>query len=149
MAAEIDVPIRKGFSRDPEVSTTSNNDCGDMTRGISSPSPRRRVEVWAATTTKRIWASDRLARASSTGLLLVLIGVSGFAMWSAMSTRRSAERAIASSTLLNHYAAAAAAVAAQESLERKYRFEPGPQVRSRFQKASAELAAAMALVRKP
>ena len=118
-----------------------------MTTGTPSPPSGRRVEGWVAATTRRIWASDRLARGSSTGLLLVLIGVSAFAMGSAMSTRQSAERAIASSTLSDHYAAAAAAVAAQESLERKYRLEPGAQVRSRFQKASADLARAMALVR--
>jgi diguanylate cyclase len=89
-----------------------------------------------------------MARASSAGLFLVLISVSGFAMWSAMSTRESAERAIASNTLSDHYAAAATAVSAEESLERKYRLEPEPKVRRRFEKAAADLRVAMDLVRR-
>ncbi len=95
-----------------------------------------------------LWTSSTLARSSSAGLFAVLIGVSAFAMWSAMSTRQSAERAIASNTLSDHYAAAATAVAAEESLERKYRLEPGPAVRVRFNKASGDLKAAMELVRR-
>jgi diguanylate cyclase len=99
-------------------------------------------------TAREMWTSNALARASSTGLFAVLIGVSAFAMWSAVSTRQSAERAIASNTLSDHYAAAATAVAAEESLERKYRLEPGPEVRRRFDKATDDLQAAMALVRR-
>jgi len=89
-----------------------------------------------------------LAKASSAGLFAVLIGVSGFAMWSAVSTRQVAERAIASNTLSDHYAAAATAVAAEESLERKYRLEPGPEVRRRFDKATENMRAAIELVRR-
>jgi diguanylate cyclase len=99
-------------------------------------------------TARAIWTSSQLARASSAGLFAVLIGVSGFAMWSAVSTRQVAERAIASNTLSDHYSAAATAVAAEESLERKYRLEPGPEVRSRFEKATGDLKAAMELVRR-
>ena len=69
-------------------------------------------------------------------------------MWSAVSTRQVAERAIASNTLSDHYAAAATAVAAEESLERKYRLEPGPDVRRRFDKATDDMRAAMELVRR-
>ncbi len=99
-------------------------------------------------TAQAIWTSSTLAKASSTGLFAVLIGVSAFAMWSAMSTRQVAERAIASSTLSDHYAAAATAVANEESLERKYRLEPGPEVRRRFDKATQHMRAAMELVRR-
>jgi hypothetical protein len=89
-----------------------------------------------------------LAKASSAGLFAVLLGVSAFAMWSAVSTRQVAERAIASSTLSDHYAAAATAVAAEESLERKYRLEPGPKVRRRFDKVTEDLRTAMEVVRR-
>ena len=89
-----------------------------------------------------------MSKASSAGLFAVLIGVSGFAMWSAVSTRQVAERAIASNTLSDHYAAAATAVAAEESLERKYRLEPGPEVRRRFDKATENMRAAIELVRR-
>ena len=88
-----------------------------------------------------------MAKASAIGLYVVLFGVSGFTMWASVSTSRSADRAIASSILADHYAAASAAVAAEESLERKYRLEPGPEVRRRFAKASADLIAAMRQVR--
>ncbi len=69
-------------------------------------------------------------------------------MWSAVSTRKSAERAIAANTLADHHAEAETAVAAEESLERKYRLEPGPAVRRRFDEASANLSGAMQLVRR-
>ena len=95
-----------------------------------------------------IWTSGKLAQASSAGLFAVLICVSTFAMWSAVSTRQVAERAIASNTLSDHYAAAATAVATEESLERKYRLEPGPEVRLRFDKATSDMRAAMELVRR-
>lgn len=104
------------------------------------------VPTWIDATVREIWTSNALVRASSAGLFAVLIGVSAFAMWSAVSTRQSAERAIASNIMSDHYAAAAAAVAAEESLERKYRVEPGLEVRRRFDKATAELRAAMELV---
>ena len=95
-----------------------------------------------------IWASRKLAQASSAGLFAVLISVSSFSMWSAVSTREVAERAIASNTLSDHYTAAATAVASEESLERKYRLEPGPEVRRRFDKATIDMRAAMDLVRR-
>ncbi len=103
----------------------------------------------AAAVLNRRWLGEaQSARASSIGLGVVLLGVTGFILWSSVSTGGSAERAIASSILSDHYAAAAAAVAAEESLERKYRLEPGPGVRRRYDKASADLTAAMAQVRK-
>ena len=69
-------------------------------------------------------------------------------MWSAVSTHQVAERAVASNTLWDHYAAAATTVAAEESLERKYRLEPGAEVRRRFDKATQDMRAAMELVRR-
>jgi hypothetical protein len=46
------------------------------------------------------------------------------------------------------YAAAASAVAAEESLERKYRLEPGPDVQARYAAAAGRLVDALALVRR-
>jgi len=91
--------------------------------------------------------SSFLAKASSAGLLVVVAGVSAFSMWSAASTRHVAERAIASSTLSDHYDAAATAIAAEESLERKYRLEPGPDVRRHFDQAAKDMQSAMERVR--
>jgi diguanylate cyclase len=108
----------------------------------------RSLQGWFYTSARAIWTSSTLAKASSASLFAVLIGVSAFAMWSALSTRQVAERAIASNTLSDHYAGAATAVATEESLERKYRLEPGPEVRRRFDKATEDMRAAMQLVRR-
>jgi diguanylate cyclase len=108
----------------------------------------RSVQGRAYATAQAIWTSSTLAKASSAGLFAVLIGVNAFAMWSAVSIRQVAERAIASNTLSDHYAAAATAVASEESLERKYRLEPGPEVRRRFDKSTQDMRVAMELVRR-
>jgi diguanylate cyclase len=120
----------------------------DMNSNTPSTSRVASISTRIRAAGHRFWADELLAKVSAAGLFLVLVGVSAFAMWSAVSTRQSAERAIASNTLSDHYAAAAQAVAAQESMERKYRLEPGPEVRRSFDKASANLRAAMALVRR-
>ena len=73
------------------------------------------------------------------GLIFILLLMSGFAMWSAITTARIGARAIASTELSDYYALAARAVAAAESLERKYRLEPGPDVRARYNAVSKEL----------
>ena len=113
-----------------------------------SHSSIRSAQGWVCATAQGIWTNGKLAQASSAGLFAVLLCVSAFAMWSTVSTRQAAERAIASNTLSDHYAAAATAVAAEESLERKYRLEPGPEVRRRFDQATHDMRAAMALVRR-
>ena len=105
------------------------------------------VHGWLYTTARGVWTSNWLARAATAGLFTVLVSVSIFAMWSAVTTRQAAERAITSTNLSDHYAAAATAVAAAESLERKYRLEPGPEVRRRFDNATTDMRAAMELVR--
>ena len=73
---------------------------------------------------------------------MVLLGVSRFAVWSSLVTSRLGHRAIESSLLSDHYASAAVAVAAEESHERKYRLEPGPDVRRLHSDAAAALTAA-------
>jgi diguanylate cyclase (GGDEF)-like protein len=86
------------------------------------------------------------SRLAGVGLVLVLFGVSAFAVWSSQATSAAARRADVASTLADDYAQAASAVAAQESLERKYRLEPGPSVRARYDAAAGELVGALALV---
>jgi diguanylate cyclase len=92
------------------------------------------------------WTGGRLAALASTGLVLVLLGVSGFTLWASVTGSQASERAVSSSQMSDHFAAAAKALAAQESLERKYRVEPGPQVRAKFETASDALLGAVALV---
>jgi diguanylate cyclase (GGDEF)-like protein len=78
--------------------------------------------------------------------VVVLLGVSGFALWSSQSTSRSAQQAFVAVRLSNSFADAAKAVAAEESLERKYRLEPGPKVLARYEKAAGELVVALSTV---
>ncbi len=90
----------------------------------------------------------RRSRVASVALVLVLLGVSIFAIWTSNATSEAAARAVAASGLSDDYAAAASAVAAEESLERKYRLEPGPDVRARFDKAAADLTQSLGAVRR-
>src|SRR5665811_2042589 len=76
---------------------------------------------------------------ASFGLVLILLGVSVFAVWSSQATSRAARAASLASRLSEDYADAAAAVAAEESLERKYRLEPGPDVQARYDAAAGML----------
>lgn len=75
--------------------------------------------------------------------MAVLVILSGFAMWSAISTAEIGSKAVTSSTLSGDYGLASRAVAAAESLERKYRLEPSPDVRNRYNKVAADLTAAL------
>jgi diguanylate cyclase len=89
----------------------------------------------------------RRSRVASGALVLVLLGVSVFAVWTSRATSIAAEDAVAASALSDDFAAAATAVGAEESLERKYRLEPGPEVRIRYDQAAASLISALGKVR--
>ena len=78
---------------------------------------------------------------------MVLLGVSVFAIWSTQTTATAARRAVTANRLSDDFALAASAVAAEESWERKYRLEPGPAVRVRFNTAAAGLVTALNQVR--
>lgn len=86
------------------------------------------------------------SRLASVGLALVLLGVSAFAVWSSQATAAAARGVALASTLADGYAQAASAVAAEESLERKYRLEPGAAVRARFDAAGVQVVTALGLV---
>ncbi len=88
------------------------------------------------------------AWAATAGLVIVVLGVSGFAWWAAQATAASAKIAVSATTLSNDFAAAAQAVASEESLERKYRLEPGPEIRRRYDQASADLVTAVNTLRR-
>jgi diguanylate cyclase (GGDEF)-like protein len=96
-------------------------------------------------------SDERLARRSriaSGVLVLVLLAVSVFAVWSSQATSIAASRAVAANVLSNSYSQAASAVAAEESLERKYRLEPGPEIRALYNAATADLVSALGRVRR-
>jgi diguanylate cyclase len=115
----------------PDSSVAGLQGPGDGCESTSARRRRGRGVTW-------------FSQAASAGLAAVLLGVSGFAMWSSQSTSDSAQRAISANRLSDAYAAAATAVAGEESLERKYRLEPGPEVLARYRQAAAALVEALA-----
>ncbi|WP_183164596.1 bifunctional diguanylate cyclase/phosphodiesterase [Arthrobacter oryzae] len=94
-------------------------------------------------------AADRTtlhSRIASIVLVAVLVGVSSFAIWSSQAMSRAAHAADVAAMLSDHYDRADRAVSAEESLERKYRLEPGPGVREKFDDVAADLVQALDLV---
>jgi diguanylate cyclase (GGDEF)-like protein len=88
--------------------------------------------------------SQHVRRAAAIGLAGVLLALTALSVLGAASTRRSAQTASRSAVLAEAYNRAFNAVAAEESLERKYRLEPGPDVRQRHRKAGDDLQLALA-----
>jgi signal transduction histidine kinase len=95
-----------------------------------------------STNTSRI-----VGQIASSGLALVLLCLTGFAIWAALTTNQAARAAKHASELSDHYQQARYAVGAEESLERKYRLEPGPEIRAKHQAAGADLLAAFRSIR--
>ncbi|VVO20498.1 putative bifunctional diguanylate cyclase/phosphodiesterase [Pseudomonas fluorescens] len=89
------------------------------------------------------WSKTIPSRWARYGLVAVLLAISGFAVWSSVTTGRLGKEAIASSALSDHYIAAAIAVAAAESLENKYRLDPSPEVRRKFKNVVTQLTIAL------
>ena len=79
------------------------------------------------------------ARLASFGLTGVLILLSVFASWGALTSYRAGNAAKHFGVLSDAFEGARAAVASEESLERKYRLEPSVEVRGRHRAASDEL----------
>jgi len=88
------------------------------------------------------------SRLAGGALVLVLLAVSVFAVWSAEATSQASTRAVMASGLSDDYAEAANAVGGEESLERKYRLEPGPDVQAKYDKVAASFVAALGRVRR-
>jgi diguanylate cyclase (GGDEF)-like protein len=87
------------------------------------------------------------SRIASGALVFVLLAISVFAVWSSQATSNAASRAVAANNLSDHYAQAATAVETEESMNRKYRLEPGPAIRTLDNAAAADLVAALGHVR--
>jgi diguanylate cyclase len=77
------------------------------------------------------------------GLAAVLLVLAVFGVTSALRTNQAAKRVSVSTALSDAYQRARFAVGQEESLERKYRLEPGSQVRANYAGASLELQAAL------
>jgi diguanylate cyclase len=91
--------------------------------------------------------SQRIRRGAVMGLAVTVLALTSLGMVGAISTRRSAQDVTRSAALAEAYGRAHYAVASEESLERKYRLEPGPEVRGRHHEAAEDLQRALADVR--
>lgn len=88
----------------------------------------------------------RMQLAASACLAVVLLGLTGVSLWSSIATNGAAAQSQGSVALANAYSSARFWVGAEESLERKYRLEPGPEIRSAHATARAAVDTAMAAV---
>ena len=82
-------------------------------------------------------------RAALVGLAAVLLVLAAFGVTSALRTSHAIERVSVSSDLSDAYQRARFAVGEEESLERKYRLEPGADVRAKYDRAAQQLEAAL------
>ena len=85
-------------------------------------------------------AAGRLA---SLGLLAILIAVPGLTLWTTILTYRAGQAAQHATEVSNALNEARYDVCAEESLERKYRLEPGPAVRSQHRATADQMVAAL------
>jgi diguanylate cyclase (GGDEF)-like protein len=84
-----------------------------------------------------------LSRLCTGGLVLVLLFMTGFAVVEARRIDTASHATARATQLADAYGRARFAVATEESLERKYRLDPLPEVLSRFDRAGADYLVAM------
>ena len=94
-----------------------------------------------STTTKRAWVNP--GNLAWLGMGSVLVFLSAFSLGIALSSSGAGDAVRRASTLGDAYGDAAVAVTQEESLERKYRLEPGPDVLARYHAANAALLTAL------
>ena len=90
----------------------------------------------------------RRNRAAGIGLVLILLAVSTFAVWSSQATAHAASRAASANRLSDGYDRASAALSGEESLERHFQLEPRPEVRNQYIEADDELLSALEALRR-
>ncbi len=139
-------PLQPPLTRGIFTAWTGSADTSSMesTVPITSPPPRPEGSGGRAPGYAPWWRGRALA--SVIGLLLVLLGVGGLALWSSQSNARAARLAVSASVLSKDYEQISNALAAEESLEREYRLRPGPEVRALFDQESAQLLASVKLL---
>lgn len=64
---------------------------------------------------------------TSLGLITILLVLTGFSIWAALITQQAVKRTVIAEYLNDQYQQARFDIGAEESLERKYRLEPGPE----------------------
>jgi diguanylate cyclase len=113
----------------PKVKDLSRAARTSASRSQESPDPNRHIA--------------RRGRPAAIGIVVILLGVSGFAVWASHATATATRNASLANRLSDAYARADSAVAAEESLERKYRLEPSPAVRANYNAAAASFVTAL------
>ncbi|MFN8110120.1 MAG: EAL domain-containing protein [Thermoleophilia bacterium] len=81
------------------------------------------------------------------GLAGVIVALAALALVTGVGTRAAADRTARAIRIADVYQRARFAVGDEESLERKYRLEPSPGVRDRYEAAASELEAALGEIR--
>ena len=84
-----------------------------------------------------------ISRLTSAGLTTILIGLTAFSIWATLISQQAANRTTVSEYLNDQYQQARFDVGAEESLERKYRLEPGPEPLANHTAAAAALVTAL------
>ena len=82
-------------------------------------------------------------RLATLGLLAVLLVIPGLALWAAVATYQAGLATRHATELSTAFVQARYSVGAEESLERKYRLEPSPEVRAMHAAAAAEMVEAL------
>jgi signal transduction histidine kinase len=98
-----------------------------------------RPKTAAQGTRRRLLGDVAAQRVASAGLAIVLALLAGAVAVFAVATEKAVGRATKTTVLSDAYQQARFAVGAEESLERKYRLEPGRQVGIRFAQAATSL----------
>jgi hypothetical protein len=84
-----------------------------------------------------------ISRLTSAGLTTILIALTAFSIWATLTSQQAANRTTVSEYLNDQYQQARFAVGAEESFERKYRLEPGPEPLANHTAAAAALVTAL------
>jgi diguanylate cyclase (GGDEF)-like protein len=91
--------------------------------------------------------SHHLRRTAVVGLAVTMLALAVLSLVGTVSIRHSTEKVARSAALASAYDAAHDAVAAEESLERKYRLEPDAEVRAQHRRAGDDLNSALSDIR--
>ncbi|NJC65433.1 EAL domain-containing protein [Planosporangium flavigriseum] len=86
---------------------------------------------------------SRSSRIAVSGLIAVVLTMSGFALWASQSTAKAASHASAANRLAGYYLEASQAASEEKSLERSYRLNATPETRAAHTDAERALIAAL------
>jgi len=86
-------------------------------------------------------------RVTGVASVVVLLGVTVFAVWSSQATAAAVGRAVTAGRVSDDYAQATTAVSAEQSLVLEYRLQPSPQALARFAQSATAVVAALGAIR--